>query len=121
MLQTQERPFSRAGSGCTHIKVDQRQQRLHISMGPGHSARDPEERAGRKCRQQHWGGIYFCLDVVFPCSERRQQLDRALLLCTLTQCWCKSVRITGNDARNSWTSVPAAHGFLHLFGEEARH
>lgn len=59
MLQTQERPFSRAGSGCTHIKVDQRQQRLHISMGPGHSAGIRRSAQGGSAGSSTGGGFIF--------------------------------------------------------------
>lgn len=72
MLQTQEQPFSRAGSGCTHIKVDQRQWRLHIAVGRGARGQrwDLEEVQGAALE-----GIWFCLDFVFlcfACSERQQ-------------------------------------------------
>lgn len=65
MLQTQEQPFSRAGSGSTHIKVDQRQRRLHIAMGPGTV---PDQ---RKCREQHWGDLVgFVWILSFPAAQQ---------------------------------------------------
>lgn len=79
MLQTQEQPFSRAGSGCTHIKVDQRQQRLHIAMGPRNSAGTRRSAQGRSAGSSTGGDLFlfgFCLPVLCvlwkstgPCSS----------------------------------------------------
>lgn len=68
------------------------------------------------------GGIHFSWDFVFPyfaCSERRQQLGRALLLWTLTQSCCKSGLCQGMTPGRA-APVSLLHINSSLLGEEAR-